>query len=423
MQPDRPLSLLFAPFGSEGDVRPVLWLAGGLAARGHKITFIITPYYKRLVESRGWRTVDIGSAEDFAAVMRDTRLWHPRAGSAFVLEMMLQSLPRYAEILNGLNEPFDLVVGSTLGAGAFTWAEKRGIPRLMLHMQPMCLRSLEDCPLYLEGWEWLCRSPHFVKSGLFKFSDWVLAWKMMRPVNAYRASQGLPPLRRPNEDLWNGADGVAALFPVWYAPAQPDWPGNVRQFGFPRESMPESPPPLSSAVEDFLNAGEAPILWTHGSANLDTEKFAATARAATAQLGMRGLLVGPAFKDVAAEKNFLTVPHAPFERVFSRCRAVVHHGGIGTSVQALAAGVPQLIIPRAHDQPDNAARLTRLGVAAVLRYGNFSAANAVQKLRALLESPTTAAACAHWQEKIRQDQPLPGLCDWVESMAAQGKGN
>ncbi len=113
----RALSILFAPFGSEGDVRPVLWLAGGLAARGHRITFIITPYYKHLVESRGWRAVDIGTADDFAAGMRDPRLWQPRAGSEFVLEMMLASLPRYAEILDGLDGSFDLVVGTTLGAG------------------------------------------------------------------------------------------------------------------------------------------------------------------------------------------------------------------------------------------------------------------------------------------------------------------
>jgi len=415
----RPLSILFAPFGSEGDVRPLLWLAGGLAGRGHQITFVITPYYRHLVETRGWRALDIGTAEDFAAGMRNPLLWQPRAGSEHVLKIMLESLPRYAEVLNREGKSFDLVIGSTLGTGAFTWAEKHGIPRLMLHLQPMCLRSVDDCPVFIEGWEWLCRSPRLIKGIAFTLFDFVLSRKIMRPVNAYRSQIGLPLLHRVYEELWNGADGVAALFPDWYSPPQRDWPRNLRQFGFPREPVQSNPPALDPVIENFLAKGKAPVLWTHGSANLDTEKFAAGAREATGALGLRGLLVGPAFVNVPAEEKFLAVNHAPFAQIFPRCFAVVHHGGIGTSVQALAAGVPQLIIPRAHDQPDNAARLERLGVGAHLRYRDFSGAASAQKLRALLTSPAAAVACARHQKLVVDDQSLPVLCDWAEDLAGK----
>lgn len=413
----RPLSILLAPFGSEGDVRPALWLAGGLAARGHRITFIITPYYRRLIAPHGWTALALGTAEDFSRAMRDPRLWQPRAGSEFILGQMVASLPRYAEVLDRTAGDFDLVVGTTLGTGALTWAEQRRIPRLLLHLQPMCLRSVGDCPVFLEGLEWLRSAPGFVQNALFNLSDFLLARKLLSSINAYRATCRLPPLRKIYPELWNGADGVAALFPEWYAPAQPDWPRNVRQFGFPYDPAPASPPPLPPELENFLTAGEPPILWTHGSANLDTEKFAAVATAVTDKLGLRGLLVGPAFMETKSSGNFLTCAHAPFERIFSRCRAVVHHGGIGTSVQALAAGVPQLVVPRAHDQPDNAARLTRLGVAARIRYEKFSTDGATEKLRDLLTRPSAAAACARFQRKIRDEQPLLALCDWAETLA------
>jgi len=415
----RPLSILFAPFGSEGDVRPLLWLAGGLAARGHRITFIITPYYKSKVEARGWRALDIGTAADFAAGMRNPRLWQPRAGSEMVLEVMLESLPRYAEVLDAVNEPFDLVIGTTLGTGAFTWAERLRIPRLMLHLQPMCLRSVGDCPLFLENLEWLCCAPGWVKRSLFWLMDRVLTRKLLPSVNAYRRQVGLPPLRRVYEELWNGADGVAALFPAWYAPPQPDWPKNVRQFGFPREIAPQNFPALNPELEKFLAAGEPPILWTHGSANLDTEKFSAVARAATKLLGARGLLVGPGVGEVSAAENFLAVPPLPFAQIFPHCRVVVHHGGIGTSAQALACGMPQLIVPRAHDQPDNARRLAHLGGAARLCYEEFSTESAAVKLRALLSAPSTPAACAQWQKQILGENFLPGLCDWAEALASK----
>jgi len=415
----RPLSILFAPFGSEGDVRPVLWLAGGLAARGHRITFAITPYYKHLVESRGWRALDIGTRENFAAIMQDPRLWQPRAGTDLVIGHMLETLPVYSEVLNKGGEHYDLIIGSTLGTGAFTWAEQQKIPRLMLHMQPMCLKSVHECPLYIEGAEWICRSPKWVKRCFFWLSDRFVIRRIFPQLNAHRARLGLPPLRRVDDELWHGADGVAALFPPWYAAPQPDWPRNLRQFDFPREPVSSSTPPLESKLESFLSAGAPPILWTHGSANLDTKKFAAIAREATESLGLRGLLVGPAHGSVPAEENFLEITHAPFAQLFPRVRAVVHHGGIGTTVQALAAGLPQLVIPRAHDQPDNARRLEHLGVGARIRYPDLSVETATQKLRELLSSSQTAADCAQLQKQVTAAHPLPALCDWAEQLSVR----
>jgi UDP:flavonoid glycosyltransferase YjiC (YdhE family) len=333
---------------------------------------------------------------------------------------MLQSLQQYADALDRNGERFDLVVGTTLGTGAFTWAEKKKIPRLLLHLQPMCLGSVEDCPLYFDGAEWLCRAPKFVKRSMFWFFDRYLSRQLLPALNAHRARLALPPIRRITEDLWNGADGVAALFPSWFAAPQPEWPPRVRQFGFPLESVTKSPPPLSPELENFLSAGDPPILWTHGSANLDTEKFAATARSATQSLGLRGVLVGPAHGQILSDPSFFEISHAPFAQLFPRVRAVVHHGGIGTTAQALSAGIPQLIIPRAHDQPDNARRLERLGVAARLRYADFSTTTAAQKLRDLLSSSSTVAACQKMQSEMNASNPLPELCAWAEHLAGLG---
>ena len=63
--------------------------------------------------------------------------------------------------------------------------------------------------------------------------------------------------------------------------------------------------------------------------------------------------------------------------------AFVHHGGIGSSAQGLAAGVPQLIQPMAFDQYDNALRLRRLGVAEELvpkRFRGAAVAGALSRL-------------------------------------------
>ena len=63
--------------------------------------------------------------------------------------------------------------------------------------------------------------------------------------------------------------------------------------------------------------------------------------------------------------------YAPHSALFPHASLIVHHGGIGTSAEALRAGKPMLVVPHGFDQPDNAARLQRLGVAEVLPAGRY----------------------------------------------------
>src|SRR5205085_8943052 len=100
-----------------------------------------------------------------------------------------------------------------------------------------------------------------------------------------------------------------------------------------------------------------------------------------------------------------------------RCAALVHHGGIGTCSQALAAGIPHLVTPMAHDQPDNARRLQKLGVARSLPVKRFKPESAARLLRELLESRAVAAACAHVRDRMRHENGIAQSCDWIEALA------
>jgi len=89
----------------------------------------------------------------------------------------------------------------------------------------------------------------------------------------------------------------------------------------------------------------------------------------------------------------LHAAYAPFSRVLPRAAAVVHHGGIGTCAQGLAAGIPQLLMPMAFDQPDNAMRLRRLGVGDWVVPRRFTASRVARSLEQLLADETVAGAC------------------------------
>ena len=408
------LRILFAPFGSEGDMNPLLWLADGLAHRGHEITFLLTPHYAKHAESRGFRWHAVGTEESFLKFAQDPRLWQARVGPRFVVRGMFQTLPDYEKAFRDSGEDFDLVVTSSFSMGVMALADSRGIPRLTIHMQPACLLSEYETPLFLEELEWLCRAPRWVKRVFHGLIDATFWLPMRGPLNAYRRKLGVAPLRNVYRDGLHGSPS-AALFPDWFAPPQPDWPASVRQFGFPLS--PSAPQPLAPDLEAFLAAGPPPVLWTHGSANFDIQHFQKRALEASEKLGVRCLLVSLNPPQTPLPPTAFHARHARFEDVFPRCRAIVHHGGIGTTSKAILSGVPQLIIPRSHDQPDNAHRVVLRRLGKTMTYAGLDAPKLAVTLRLLLDSSTIASHCKEFAAHMRAEDHLPALCDWAESLA------
>jgi rhamnosyltransferase subunit B len=394
-------------------VNPLVWLADGMAARGHKPTFVITPHYGPLIEGRGYPWLPVGTKEDFIRVARDPRVWSRMHGTRMVIAGMVRTLPAYQQVMERVSGDFDLVVLSSLALGAASMAEAAKIPRITLHMQPALFRSIYECPVFMEELTWLTRAPRWTKRLFFAMVD-VLFWNAARSqLNNFRRGIALPPLRSFYDDALHGAEGVAALFPSWFAAPQPDWPRRVRQFGFPIASNSR---PLSDCLENFLASGEPPVVWTHGSANFDIEDFQTWALEVSRELNLRCLLISldpPA----TVSDTALHVGHARFEDLFPRCKAVVHHGGIGTTAKCIAAGVPQLIIPRSHDQPDNASRVVKLGLGQALSYHQTNTSQLAATLRQLLTSEIISSHCSEFRQRVLGTDTLSDVLDWAEQIA------
>jgi len=404
--------ILFVPFGSEGDVNPLLWLAGLLAERGHHPVFLLTPHYGHLAAKRGFEWHPIGTEEDFHRMAGDPGLWKPGLGSWRVAQAMHASLATYENAFGLLEGNFDLVVTSSLGLAASALAESRGIPRLMLHLQPMVVRSHGDMPVLTDGGAWFRHAPEIIHDAALFVVDGILNRTMLPPLNRFRLTLGLPRLRDFYRDALMRAEGVALLAPAWFSPPQPDWPDGLRQFDFPLSSA--VPHPLPQSLSAWLDAGDPPVLWTHGSANVHLEKAWNLARDVTRKVGGRALLVGKVSPEFALPDAIRHLGHVPFEDLLPRCRGIVHHGGIGTTSKAFAARIPQLVIPLAHDQHDNAARVERLQAglearphchdAAMKLLRIFSSTEiqaGVERCKSLArESPAKASPLAAWAEEL-----------------------
>lgn len=408
------MRVLFVPFGSEGDLNPLIWLAEGLAERGHTPVFLVTPHYSRLIERLGFQWFPMGTEEDFVTWARNPLVWDRLQGPHFVVKGMVATLEEYRAGFAAAGTDYDLVVTSSFALAAAALAEKAGLPRLALHMQPVCIRSEYDCPLFMDELGWICRSPRWVKRLFFKLVDLGFWGAAQRPLNKFRREIGVPPIRHFMDDAVNGAKGVAGLFPEWFAEPQPDWPAHLRLFGFPVSRRKAALPP---ELETFLAEGDPPLVWTHGSANFDIEHFQKRALAASQELGMRCLLVSLDPPKGPLPTGAFHATHARFEDLFPRARIVIHHGGIGTTAKCIMSGVPQLIIPRSHDQPDNAQRIVRLGLGETLRYKNIDTPALAEVLHKLLNSPSVAENCRRYREKMQAEDRLPALCDWAEALA------
>ena len=104
--------------------------------------------------------------------------------------------------------------------------------------------------------------------------------------------------------------------------------------------------------------------------------------------------------------------------IFPRCAAVVHHGGIGTVAQALAAGIPQLVVPFAHDQPDNACRVRSLGAGDYIVPGKYGPAAAERGLQVLLKSSAVGERCLILASRISGEKALTAACAIMEERLA-----
>ncbi|UCC83538.1 MAG: glycosyltransferase [Gemmatimonadota bacterium] len=411
---------LLTPVGSAGDVHPYIGIGRELRRRGHDVSLLAGEPFRLAAQRAGLRFVSGWSAEDYEAATHHPDLWHPTKGLRFVLGGVGSTLDRIYATLCELYEPGrTILVGHTLSFATRTFEEKSGAPAATVHIAPSAFRSSFVGPAVGVGRD-LAGAPGWVKRGIWWFADRLVIDPMILPaLNAWRAELDLPPVNRVFDSWLHSPQRTIGIFPEWFGPPQPDWPPQVRLTGFPLfdEADDHSVDP---ELEDFLAGGEPPIVFTPGTGNRQASAFFAAAVGAARSLERRALLLTQ-FPEQLPDDLPVTVkhvPYAPFSRILNRCAALVHHGGVGTCAQGLAAGIPQLTMPMGFDQPDNTTRLHRLGVGAWVTPRKFTAKRVARALRALLESQETAAACRRYAEAVRSLEAVARTADLIEDLGS-----
>jgi rhamnosyltransferase subunit B len=345
----------------------------------------------------------------------------PRKGPEYLIRTLL--LPHVGDMyadMSRATEGADFLISGEVVLAAPLIAEKRKIPWAAAILAPFSFFSAYDPPVlpFVPGSRLLARAPPFVQRRLLDvFRIATRHWG--EPIAELRRSLGLRPTQHPL--LWDRFSPYLnlALFSSVLGQPQPDWPPNSVQTGcvfYDQES--EAVP---QALQSWLDAGPAPITCTLGStAVMDPGRFFDESAAAARLLGRRALLVmGKNPPPVNLSKQVFAADYAPYSRVFPQSACVVHQGGVGTTAQALRAGVPQLVMPFAFDQPDNAARVTRIGAGLQLSRQSYRAGAAARQLNELLAASSYAERARDAGRRVGGENGASLACDTVErAMAA-----
>ncbi|HEV3260420.1 MAG TPA: glycosyltransferase, partial [Gemmataceae bacterium] len=350
------------------------------------------------------------------------RIMDRRQGSECVIrEVMMAALRQSYEDTLAAADGADLLVSHMLTFTTRLVAEQQGIPWASSFLQPLGFFSVYDPPVlpqapFLAKLRFL--GPAFHRPLFWCARRSVRSWS--EPWHRLRTEIGLPPTSA--SPLFEGQHSpslVLAMFSKLLAAKQADWPPQTVLTGFPFYDQ-DGEAGMPSELLRFLNAGRPPLVFTLGSsAVLDAGPFYDHSATAAKLLGRRAvLLVGkePRNRPASLPEGVVAFDYAPFSELFPRAAAIVHSGGIGTTAQAMRSGRPMLVMPYAHDQPDNADRVTRLGIARTIARDRYSPARAAAELRHLLDNPTYSQRASEVGAAIRQEDGVRAACDALEGL-------
>jgi rhamnosyltransferase subunit B len=417
----RPLQVLLPTLGSAGDVHPFIALGLALKARGHRATIITNPMFQPLIETQGLGFVPMGTVEEAQAIIANPDLWHPRKSFDVVAERaIVPAMEPVYRAIERLATANTVVVASSLALGARLAQEKLGLPTATVHLQPSVLRSLVD-----QGMMGTIRisaaQPAWFKRALYWLADRAVIDRILKqPLNDFRYSLGLAPVDRVMQRWMHSPQCVIGFFPAWFATPQPDWPPNTHLVGFPLWDGGNSHAAIRPEVAEFLNAGEAPVIFTPGSAAATQHRYFHESLEAVRELGMRAMFVTNFPEQVPAKlpAGVQSFTYLPFSEVLPRAVLLVYHGGIGTLAQAISAGIPHLVVPNGHDQFDNGWRIAELRLGRSLPQTRYRARSAAAAIRMVLGNPAFKQRAREYAARVNSNAALDRACDLVEGLAA-----
>ncbi len=401
------MHVVLCAYGTLGNVLPFIGWGRALRARGHQVTFVSQTNLAERAEREGFEFVGVGPFPS-AAGSSDENATGIRAKIKLVraeFEVALRNFHQH--LVPAIQQPDTVVAAPFWIIGARIACETHRVPLASIYLQPRMLPT--------DGGDAAWLRPFY--RGLQKFR-WAIANRLLgKQLNRYRRELSLPP-EWGMIPWWNSPERILAFFPEWFAPRQPEWPQQLRYAGFPlfdgwvTEWQHEE-------LDRFLAAGDPPLIFSQSS-NVGTadEEYLRVSMEAAKRLGRRAVILTthPELLPNPLPDHVRYFGIIPLSAILPRSAAFIHHGGMGSLAQAIAAGVPQLTTPWILDQPDNCRHLAKLGVSRTMKPRQYRVDRVVAELKSLLESRDVQTRCRELSRQLPTEEPFAVACDELEQL-------
>jgi rhamnosyltransferase subunit B len=425
------LRIVLSNIGTLGDINPLIAIALELKRRGHVPVMALPAVYEARIRPLGLEFHPVRPDIDPNNNLLVEMIYDVKKGTETGLrEFLFPALRQtYDDLLDAATKPAraDLLLLGELNYAGPVVAEVTGIPWASYVLAPLSFFSAFDPPV-LPPYPRLARADRAVPGfgRVIKRLARFVSRKWPEPIYELRRELGLQRGPNPLFDAKHSPRLVLALFSRVLGVEQKDWPPNTLITGFCFYDADAGNQSLPSHLEKFLAGGDAPVVFTLGSAAvLAAGQFYEHSARAAMLMGVRAvLLIGSDSRNrptAALPDSICVAEYAPYSSLFPRSALVVHQGGVGTTAQCLRAGKPMLIMPYSHDQPDNARRMRRLGVARSIAKGRYTPSRVVRRLKAILAEPSIVERAASVAEQLRLEDGVKTACDALEQLYSNAR--
>jgi len=385
----------------DGDVLPFIRIGRLLKLRGHDVTLITHCYFKHLAQLNGLQFEAWDTQEEYNLLLEFMTGGLPSSPESEKLkafkkqfESISVRIKEYEKVLKHCqNEQTVIVAKSRSSIAAFMVAEKLQLPLATVFMNPMEPVSM------------------LLYSELYGEKDVV-------EMNQLRENVGLSGISTWLQ--WHSSGKMAiGLWPEWFTNIEEsDWPCKITNIGFPLEIQTnEDTYEIPDNIKQILSSKTPPIIITGGTTKMVNPKFYPMSSQACGLIDRPTILLGryPELVPDNLPTNVVWCSYLPLQYILPKCAAIIHHGGIGTSAEALKSGIPQLILPFFGDGLYNGKQLKKIGVAdclPVIKWTPEIIKDSIQKL--LLDG--SKKQCLQYAKEIKQGDSISAACNMIESI-------
>lgn len=407
-------NILIYAMGTGGDIDPMLGIGREFKNRGHKVTFLSNDYFKQTVVDTGLDFVGVGTLEQYHKGHSVSACKIDNNTDSFKFYHAPPFEASFNYIKNVAGQAGTIVLALEEKNGAAVAALQCKIPLIRIILSADALFSAISPPAP-QCWTITKKIPRFIIRILLRLSR---KHNFMSFYESPTAAEYIATRERLGCPLIFQKKSAAmlqlGLFPEWYGMRPKDWPTDLKLVGFHLANRPNMS--LRHEMDLLFDRLGSPIVFTSGTGVKDVTEMFREGRKICELLQMPGLFVGGDIgkelldaSDLCAYMNYID-----FEYALPKAQAIVHHGGIGTTAQAIKAGIPQLIRPIKYDQPDNANRISKLGLGAYVLPEFFTAETVAPILASLLAQAQSNTALKKYCADVRGSNAIAEACSLIE---------